>query len=105
MLNLQQSYLGAPTTRLHHLVLPHEDTSGIVAHLGFYFNALILPQLYSAADAVVILNAATLKLRRVLAFWEAFPSLIHTANNVSCISVDSGMKLVRHVLRLTAYIC
>ncbi|PBL01184.1 WD repeat-containing protein [Armillaria gallica] len=77
MLNLQQSYLGAPATRLHHLVLPHETLL-----------------LYSTADAVVILNAATLKLRRVLAFWEAFPSLIHTANNVSCISVDSGMKLI-----------
>ncbi|KAK0208168.1 RAVE protein 1 C terminal-domain-containing protein [Desarmillaria ectypa] len=77
MLNLQKSYLGAPTTRLHHLVLPHETLL-----------------LYSAADAVVILNAATLKLRRVLAFWEAFPSLIHTPDSVSCISVDSGMKLI-----------
>ncbi|KAK0464982.1 RAVE protein 1 C terminal-domain-containing protein [Desarmillaria tabescens] len=77
MLNLQQSYLGAPNTRLHHLVLPHETLL-----------------LYSTADAVVILNAATLEVRRVLAFWEAFPSLIHTPDNVSCISVDSGMKLI-----------
>lgn len=77
MLDLQQSYLGAPTNRLHHLVLPHETLL-----------------LYSAADAVMILNAATLKLRRVLAFWEAYPSLTHTVDHVSCISVDSGMKLI-----------
>ncbi|KAF9029279.1 WD repeat-containing protein [Hymenopellis radicata] len=77
MLHLQNSYVGAPTTRLHHLVLPQETLL-----------------LYPSADGVVILNAASLQLVRVLAFWEAFPSTMHTADRVSCISVDSNMKLI-----------
>ena len=52
-------------------------------------------QLYSSADAVIILNACTLALVRVLAFWEAFPGTMHTKDSISCISIDSGMKLVR----------
>jgi hypothetical protein len=53
-------------------------------------------QLYSSADAVIILNARTLALERVLAFWEAFPGAMHSKERISCLSVDSGMKLVGH---------
>ncbi|KIY70161.1 hypothetical protein CYLTODRAFT_348194 [Cylindrobasidium torrendii FP15055 ss-10] len=77
MLTLQNTYAGAPNARLHYLALPNETLL-----------------LYPSADAVLILNAATLQLVRALAFWEAFPSLIHTKESISCISVDSNMKLV-----------
>jgi hypothetical protein len=56
-----------------------------------------LAQLYPSGDAVIILNAQTLALVRVLAFWEAFPGTAHSKDKISCISVDSGMKLVRHI--------
>jgi hypothetical protein len=49
-------------------------------------------QLYPSADAVIILNAASLALIRVLAFSEAFP---HPEDRISTVSVDAGMKLVR----------
>ena len=52
-------------------------------------------QLYPSADAVIIRDVETLDLRRILAFWEAFPGTIHADDAISCISVDSGMKLVR----------
>ncbi|KAJ7099614.1 RAVE protein 1 C terminal-domain-containing protein [Mycena crocata] len=56
---------------------------------------LLLPAatllLHASADAVVIRDAASLALVRVLAFWEAFPG---ATGSVSCISVDSGMKLI-----------
>lgn len=45
---------------------------------------------------MIILNAQTLKLLRVLAFWEAFPGMTRSKDKITCISVDSGMKLVRH---------
>ena len=54
-----------------------------------------IQQLYASADAVIILNARTLALVRVLAFWEAFPGTMHTKDSITCISIDSGMKLVR----------
>lgn len=44
---------------------------------------------------MVILNARNLALLRVLAFWEVFPGSTYASENISCISVDSGMKLVR----------
>lgn len=50
-------------------------------------------QIYPSADAVVILNAHTLGLVRVLAFTDAFPGTSH-AEKVECVSVDAGMKLV-----------
>ena len=60
-------------------------------------------QLYACADAVIILNARTLALVRVLAFWEAFPGTMHTKDPITCISIDSGMKLVRqsHLISLS----
>jgi len=51
-------------------------------------------QLYFSADAVIILNAHTLALIRVLAFWEAFPGTMHSKEKISCLAVDPGMKLV-----------
>ncbi|KAF7339596.1 WD repeat protein [Mycena sanguinolenta] len=63
-----------PKAHLHHLLLPD--------------NTLLL---HASADAVVIRDAASLALVRVLAFWEAFPG---ATGSISCISVDSGMKLI-----------
>ncbi|KAJ7042393.1 RAVE protein 1 C terminal-domain-containing protein [Mycena alexandri] len=63
----------SPHTHLHHLLLA---------------TATLL--LHASADAVIIRDAASLALVRVLAFWEAFPGATGT---ISCISVDSGMKL------------
>lgn len=77
MLDLQQSILGSPSGALQHLALPVE--------------ALVL---YPSADSVIVLNARTLAVVRVLAFWEAFPSTRHSAESVSCVSVDSDMKLI-----------
>ncbi|KAJ3916631.1 RAVE protein 1 C terminal-domain-containing protein [Lentinula edodes] len=77
MLDLRQTYLGSPFSSLHHLVLPQETLL-----------------LYPSADAVVILNARNLALLRVLAFWEVFPGSNYASENISCISVDSGMKLI-----------
>ncbi|KAF8807734.1 WD repeat-containing protein [Phlegmacium glaucopus] len=77
MLQLQQTCTGFPAAGVQHLILQQE--------------AFIL---YSSADAVIILNARTLALVRVLAFWEAFPGTIHTKDSISCISIDSGMKLI-----------
>ncbi|KAJ7169732.1 RAVE protein 1 C terminal-domain-containing protein [Mycena filopes] len=59
---------------LHHLLLP---------------TATLL--LHASADAVIIRDAVSLALVRVLAFWEAFPG---ATGAISCISVDSGMKLI-----------
>jgi hypothetical protein len=61
-------------------------------------RVLRLCQLYPCSDAVIILNAQTLALVRVLAFWEAFPGTIDEGNVISCVSVDSGMKLVRLII-------
>ncbi|KAJ7092570.1 WD repeat-containing protein [Mycena epipterygia] len=68
------SLLPSPEADLHHLLLP---TSTLLLH--------------ASADAVVIRDAASLALVRVLVFSEAFPS---TVGAISCISVDSGMKLI-----------
>ncbi|KAJ7706334.1 WD repeat-containing protein [Mycena rosella] len=73
MLSLN-SLLPSPAADLHHLLLP---ASTLLLH--------------ASADAVVIRDAASLALVRVLAFWEAFPGAVGA---VSCISVDSGMKLI-----------
>ncbi|KAF7339771.1 WD repeat protein [Mycena venus] len=73
MLSLLSS-LPSPQQDLHHLLLAN--------------NTLLL---HASADAVIIRDAASLALVRVLAFWEAFPGAMGA---ISCISVDSGMKLI-----------
>lgn len=96
MLDLKRTYSGCPTAGIQHLVLANETLLvRLELLLNFEFTYIYHPQLYPSADAVVILNACTLALIRVLAFWEAFPAKIHTSDKVTCISVDSGMKLVR----------
>ncbi|KAF9056524.1 RAVE protein 1 C terminal-domain-containing protein [Panaeolus papilionaceus] len=77
MLELQQTCTGYPHAGVQHLLLPNKSLL-----------------LYPFAHAVVILDAHTLSLVRVLAFWEAYAGLIHSTHNISCISVDSGMKLI-----------
>jgi hypothetical protein len=44
---------------------------------------------------VIILDACTLALSRVLAVWEAFPGLRHSGEEIDSFAVDSGMKIVR----------
>ncbi|EIW86859.1 hypothetical protein CONPUDRAFT_46132 [Coniophora puteana RWD-64-598 SS2] len=77
MLSLVRTFTGSPQGPLKHLVLP---------------NATLI--LYPSADGVIILNAITLSLVRVLAFGELFPGYQHTKQNISCLVVDSALKLV-----------
>ncbi|CAA7258624.1 unnamed protein product [Cyclocybe aegerita] len=86
MLQLQQTCTGYPEAGVQYLHLPSESLL-----------------LYPSGDAVIILNARTLALVRVLAFWEAFPGAKHTSDKISCISVDSGMKLI--VASMKSRIC
>lgn len=79
MLDLARTFTGCPAGPLKYLVLPHAN--------------LIV---YSSADAVVILNASSLALVRVLALREVFPGAQQT---VSCLAVDSALKVVRPFLR------
>lgn len=63
------------------------------------FLSLSLPrsssQLYPSAHNVLILDAHSLALVRVLAFWEALPSSKHIRGSISALAVDPGLKLVR----------
>ncbi|KAF8913010.1 RAVE protein 1 C terminal-domain-containing protein [Gymnopilus junonius] len=77
MLHLQQTLTGYPAAGVQYLVLGQESFL-----------------LYPSSNAVIILNAHSLVLVRVLAFWEAFPGTMYAKDRVSCISVDSGMKLI-----------
>ncbi|KAG0704335.1 RAVE protein 1 C terminal-domain-containing protein [Suillus ampliporus] len=77
MLDLLKTFAGCPAGALHQLVLPHVT--------------LIL---YPSADSVVILDASTLDLVRVLAFGEIYPGTQHLNQSVSCVAVDSAMKVI-----------
>ncbi|OAX44398.1 hypothetical protein K503DRAFT_383768 [Rhizopogon vinicolor AM-OR11-026] len=77
MLDLLKTFTGSPAGALHQLVLPHAT--------------LIL---YPSADSVVILHASTLNLVRVLAFGEIYPGKQHLKQSISCIAVDSAMKVI-----------
>ena len=44
---------------------------------------------------MVILDARTLALTRVLAFWEAYPGLRHDGDEIDSLAVDPRMKTVR----------
>jgi hypothetical protein len=108
MLQLQQTCTGFPAADIQHLILQQEAFLVFLSFLSFMYYLSISNQLYSFADAVIILNARTLALVRVLAFWEAFPGTMHTNDSITCISIDSGMKLVRQSLLISLfpiYIC
>ena len=45
---------------------------------------------------MVILDARTLALTRVLAFWQAYPGLTHGGGEIDSLAVDSGIKIVRN---------
>ncbi|KAF5384978.1 hypothetical protein D9615_001393 [Tricholomella constricta] len=77
MLQLHHAYAAYPAHIVQHLLLPQ--------------GALIL---YPSADVVILVNASSLSLVRVLAFSEAFPSTLNTTETIPCIAVDSGMKIV-----------
>ncbi|KAG1784113.1 RAVE protein 1 C terminal-domain-containing protein [Suillus placidus] len=77
MLDLLKTFTGCPVGALHQLVLPHVT--------------LIL---YPSADSVVILDASTLNLVRVLTFGEIYPGTQHLNQTVSCVAVDSAMKVI-----------
>ncbi|KAJ8594840.1 hypothetical protein M405DRAFT_857819 [Rhizopogon salebrosus TDB-379] len=77
MLDLLKTFTGCPAGTLYKLVLPHVT--------------LIL---YPSADSVVILHASTLTLVRVLAFGEIYPGTQHLKQSISCVAVDSAMKVI-----------
>ncbi|PFH54806.1 hypothetical protein AMATHDRAFT_72570 [Amanita thiersii Skay4041] len=77
MLQPQHSYAAFPPAALYHLLLP---------------DAVLL--LYPSVDGIVILDAQSLVLRHVLAFWEAFPGTRHSKDTITCMTIDAGMKLV-----------
>ncbi|KAI6047751.1 RAVE protein 1 C terminal-domain-containing protein [Pisolithus marmoratus] len=74
MLDLTRAFTGCPVGPLKYLVLPH--------------TTLIA---YPSADAVIVLNASTLALVRVLALREVFPG---TRQAVSCLVVDPALKVI-----------
>jgi len=103
MFNLLQSYVGYPSAGLHHLCLASRSLvvcSSCVTSTPPLVDSF---QCYPSADAIVILDAHTLRLVRVLAFWEAFPGTRYTKDFVNCISVDSTMKIVRSARFLSMY--
>ncbi|KAJ7630787.1 RAVE protein 1 C terminal-domain-containing protein [Roridomyces roridus] len=67
---------------------PSPLIDGQLQHITLPGSTLIL---HASADTVLIRDAASLALVRVLAFSDAFPG---TTGSVSCLSVDSGMKLI-----------
>ncbi|KAG1730794.1 RAVE protein 1 C terminal-domain-containing protein [Suillus occidentalis] len=77
MLDLLKTFTGCPVGALHQLVLPHAT--------------LIM---YPSADSVVILDASTLDLVRVLIFGEIYPGTQHLNQTISCVAVDSAMKVI-----------
>lgn len=96
MLDIHQTLTGYPASGVQYLVLGNDSFLVINAPFSS-FTLFMGQQLYPSADAVIILNARSLSLVRVLAFWEAFPGTKHSQDEISCISVDSGMKLVRYI--------
>ncbi|EIN14095.1 WD repeat-containing protein [Punctularia strigosozonata HHB-11173 SS5] len=82
MLDILRDYAQAATGDIHYLALPKE-------------TLLVHP----FADTVVIRNAKTLMLIRVLAFWEAFPGTRHSKASITSISVDAAMKLIVAVMQ------
>ncbi|KAI0041796.1 WD repeat-containing protein [Auriscalpium vulgare] len=77
MLDLLRTFAGAPAKGLQYLVLPTETLL-----------------LYPSADTVVILHADSLRLLRVLAFWEVFPGTQHAPEPITFLAVDPAMKLI-----------
>ncbi|KAF7436647.1 regulator of (H+)-ATPase in vacuolar membrane [Pleurotus ostreatus] len=77
MLELLQLYADRVPAEIQHLVLGDE--------------VLIL---YPSADSVIMLNARTQRLVRMVAFWEVFPGQLHASDSITCISVDPAMKLL-----------
>lgn len=100
MLDLLKTFTGSPSGPLQHLVLPHAT---LIVRLSSCRDSLTFRtsfQLYSSADTVVILNAASLQLVRVLAFQEVFPGLQTLGKRVSCIAIDPAMKIVRQLVAI-----
>ncbi|KAF8578745.1 hypothetical protein K439DRAFT_1361373 [Ramaria rubella] len=53
-----------------------------------------IQQLYPSADTLVILDARTLSLLRILAFWEAFPAAANVRGKIKVVATDAGLKLI-----------
>ncbi|KAG6832276.1 hypothetical protein H0H92_003509 [Tricholoma furcatifolium] len=77
MLTLHHAYAAYPAHSLCHLQLPSAQ--------------LIL---YPSAKVVILLNASSLALVRVLAWSEAFPVATNSNDAISCITIDSRMMLI-----------
>ncbi|KAI5121293.1 hypothetical protein M0805_003762 [Coniferiporia weirii] len=77
MLDLVHSFVGCPSSDVHILTLP---------------NAILLA--YAFADCVVLLDARTFALNRILSFGEVFPGVRNASQVVNCVSIEPGMKLI-----------
>ncbi|KAF8642016.1 hypothetical protein AX16_009737 [Volvariella volvacea WC 439] len=77
MLILRNNYAAYPAGRVHSLILPHESLL-----------------VYSSGESLMMLDARTLRLSRVLCFSEAFPGSIHVETVITHVAVDCGMKLI-----------
>jgi hypothetical protein len=95
MLDLLKTFTGCPAGTLYKLVLPHVTLIVRISSTRFILLTIPHPQLYPSADSVVILHASTLTLVRVLAFGEIYPGTQHLKQSISCVAVDSAMKVVR----------
>lgn len=62
-------------------------------------------QVYPTADAVVVLDASSLTLVRVLALREVFPDSQHVNVAISCLAVDPALTIVRYLDILTRFPC
>ncbi|KZV81002.1 hypothetical protein EXIGLDRAFT_780266 [Exidia glandulosa HHB12029] len=91
MLKLLAAFPGTPSTRIHHIF--HNDKLLAVRALFRdcepYTNGA---QVYGSGTTVVLLDANTLALHKVLAFEDVFPQ--DAASDITCISVDATRKIV-----------
>ncbi len=93
MLDLTRAYVGAPGDVICSITL--RDRSLIVGRsLYSSVTRIYRTQAYPSGDTVVLLNARTLLVERILALWEVFPSLHDAGHTISNLVVDSGLKLV-----------
>lgn len=77
MLDLVRTFTGCPAGPLSYFILPHAT--------------LVV---YPTADAVVVLDASSLTLVRVLALREVFPDSQHVNVAISCLAVDPALTIV-----------
>src|ERR1700761_562480 len=94
MLDLSRAYADAPRNVLCSLVL--QDRSVLVAHINtIAFSSSNTLQVYPSGDTLVVLNARSLALERILCLWEVFPSTRDSGRCIADVVIDEGLKVVR----------